>query len=159
MRGIELLMIAGIVAVITLAAWQGRRWIGIGSPSLTTNTHAAAGSTPAEGKAARDAKSKTALSHGSRRSLASSSLPPAEVNEALSVIVVPVRLAPTPEDLVPGTRSSEVLRVYGQPSLQFSYSENGSLVERMYYASAREGGFTVATLRDGKVVSAQILRR
>lgn len=156
MRGAESLVLAGLVALIGVGFWQGKNlW-----PTLESQARSLVGARPIarvvpvkeakpDQKAIRRARSKAGKG-------ANAPSTPDSVNpENLIVVDVPPPADPTPQSLTPGTTRSALQQQYGTPSLDVTARQGGQLVERYYYFSKNAGQVTVATLRDGKVVSAE----
>jgi hypothetical protein len=66
---------------------------------------------------------------------------------------------PAPQNLIVGTTRAALEQQYGKPTVDVVARHDGSLVERYFYVSRDHAHITVATLRDGKVVSAASVPR
>ncbi|HZQ54679.1 MAG TPA: hypothetical protein VFB14_20930 [Bryobacteraceae bacterium] len=74
-----------------------------------------------------------------------------------STTVVPVLWAasiPRAGQMMIGATSSELRRSFGDPMLETALLRDGHLIQRYYYFNSDQTQFTMATLENGRVVSA-----
>lgn len=74
-----------------------------------------------------------------------------------STTVVPVPWAasiPGAGEMMIGATSTELRRSFGDPMLETALVRNGRLIQRYYYFNNDQTQFTMATLENGRVVSA-----
>lgn len=74
-----------------------------------------------------------------------------------STTVVPVAWGPSVPragELMIGATSSELRRSFGDPMLETALVRDGRLIQRYYYFNNDQTQFTMATLENGRVVSA-----
>lgn len=77
--------------------------------------------------------------------------------ESGSTTVVPVPWAasiPRAGELMIGASTSELRRSFGDPMLETALLRDGRLIQRYYYFNKDQTQFTMATLENGRVVSA-----
>jgi hypothetical protein len=158
MRGLETFMVAGLIGLVGVAVWQGRHWF----PALTPSG-ASSMVSPVPVALAKDLKSlhsKLAKNSERRSTLRDAhSGNVAVLDGGISEVVVPLPGFPTSKTLAVGTTRSELRERYGVPTLNVLSSRDGSLVERYYYVNPNDAHLTVATLHNGKLVSAETVQR
>jgi len=166
MKGMESVLLAAVVGLLGLGAWQARNWfpsLRSAASSLTAAvTKSSAGKTPAltAGKPAAEA-AKAKRPHPGRSS-AGSSLKAPDLTQPGNATVVPVEWHtsfPNAPDLVAGTTRTELRNKYGAPLLKVATQRDGTLVEQYYYSTGDHTHFTVATLHNGTVVGAESVSR
>lgn len=165
MRGIETVVMAGIVACFGFAIWRAPQWF----PAVNSAAHGlitAASHHPAASKSsvapkttevAANDKSKHGkhAQHADIRQVSSD----LKADDASTMSVVWNPAFPSPSDLMAGTTRQQLTSLYGTPWLQMSAMRNGRLLERYYYSTADRSHVTVATLEDGAVVAASSISR
>ena len=166
MKGMESVLLAAVVGLLGLGAWQARNWIPSlrsAASSLTSAvTKSPAGKTPAptaSKPAAEAAKTKKARVG---RLPGGSSLTVSDLSKADNATVVPVEWHtrfPNAPDLVAGTTRTELRNKYGAPLLKVATQRDGTLIEQYYYSTGDHTHFTVATLHNGTVVGAESVSR
>jgi hypothetical protein len=156
MRGLESVLLIATVGLVGVAAWQWGYWF----PGQTPQFAYAARSTvlPADSKEAKG------VHHVAKNSGRHSAIPETvgapepslspDLNPAKKAVVPPPGV-PDSETLAVDTTRSELRERYGVPALAVESVRDGSLVERYYYVKPDHANMVVATLRNGKVVSAQ----
>ncbi len=74
----------------------------------------------------------------------------------VTVLEVPYKAQPFPEpkDLISGLTGAQIRSVYGDPATRITVSQGGQLVEKYYYLSKDHTRYTVASLQDGRLISA-----
>lgn len=159
MRGIESLMLAGLVGLLGVGVWQGRHWLPNLLPSATQSSVAPGigSKKESEGKLAAKKLARTPAKSRKPAVTAAGMLP--GVPSTTTTVVVPLPSIPTAGSIKAGTSRTELRARYGDPSLDISARQNGRLVERFYYLSSDETQLTVATLQDGNVTSAETVSR
>ena len=159
MRGVESLMLAGLVGLLGLGVWQGRHWL----PNLLPTGTPSLSAPGVNAKAPAGVKSSTKIPAHLPRKLAK--LDAATMDRLLAesssttTVVVPIPSLPGPASIKAGTTRTELRARYGDPTLDISARKNGQLVERFYYLSSDETQLTVATLLDGNVASIETVSR
>jgi hypothetical protein len=160
MRGLETFMVAGLIGLVGVAVWQGRHWF----PALTPSG-ASSMVSPVSAALAKNAKDHKGLSKLAKNSERRSTFRDAHsgnvaaLDGGISEVIVPLPGFPTSKTLAVGTTRSELRERYGVPTLDVSSSRDGSLVERYYYVNPNDAHLTVATLHNGKLVSAETVQR
>ena len=165
MKGMESVLLAAVVGLLGLGAWQARNWfpsLRSAAISLTSAvTKSSTGKTAAStnGKPAEAAKAKR--SHLNRSS-GGSSVSVADLTKAENATVVPVEWHarfPSAPELAAGTTRTELRNKYGAPLLKVATQRDGTLIEQYYYSTSDHTHFTVATLHNGTVVGAESVSR
>lgn len=166
MRRPELLVFAVCIGLIGIVAWQGRAWLG-----QTLHATSAVTVDPAIDKRVNPAHSGVAKhSAVTKQSPGRTASGPAVVTSESSEISVPAELnlgttvvtrlpdVPDSENMEIGAPSAELRKRYGAPTLAVESVSDGSLVERYYYVKPDRNNLVIATLREGKLVSATTAR-
>ena len=159
MRGVESLMLAGLVGLLGLGIWQGRHWLPNLLPSVTHSPVTASANSPKKADAELMVK-KLAHFSGKRKKvdIAAAGHFPQEPG-VMTTVLVPLPSIPTAANIKAGTTRTELRARYGDPTLNISARKDGRLVERFYYLSSDETQLTVATLQNGNVTSAETISR
>src|SRR5690348_5544031 len=119
MKGMESVLLAAVVGLLGLGAWQARNWF----PSLRS-----AASSLTAGKPAADA-AKAKRPHAGRSSAGTSSKV-ADLTKPENATVVPVEWHtrfPNAPELVAGTTRTELRNKYGAPLLKVATQRDGTL--------------------------------
>jgi hypothetical protein len=152
MRGMEVLIIAGLLGLVAVGVWNARRWL----PDWASPTAPAVASSGVAGKP--DAKLERAS--GKRRgdsagkSRVVSNFTIGDLPGSTTEVDVPIGSPfPTRKDLPIGTTSALILARYGEPTARVTAMQNGRLLERYFYVNSDRTQLTVATLERGVVVS------
>jgi hypothetical protein len=174
MRMFENLLLAGFVVLAVLigyAIWHGGYWFPTQTIQAATLNQAA--SHPAEPvtppsraghmalrkdsahhSAAHDTQSGTTAAVSTDDLARLSGAADAAAIEALRKKALRSML-PDSDKLLVGTTRIELRQRYGSPAFEVAATHEGSLVERYYYMNSDRGNVVIATLRNGKLVSAQ----
>ncbi len=167
MKGMESVLLAAVVGLLGLGAWQARNWLPnlrTAASSLTSSmskSSAGKSTVPTSGKTTDAAATKAKRPHGSRPP-SGSSLNAADLTKPGNATIVPVEWHtrfPNVPDLVAGTTRTELSNKYGAPLLKVALRRDGALVEQYYYSTGDFTRFTVATLHNGTVVGAESVSR
>jgi hypothetical protein len=168
MKGMESVLLAAVVGLLGLGAWQARNWLPnlrTAASSLTSSmskSSAGKSAAPTNGKTADAAEAAKAKRSHANRASAVDSLKTTESTKPENFTVVPVewhRQFPKVPDLVAGTTRTELSNKYGAPLLKVALRRDGALVEQYYYSTGDFTHFTVATLHNGTVVGAESVSR
>ena len=165
MKGMESVLLAAVVGLFGLGAWQARNWfpnLRSAASSLTAAvTKSPAAKTPASTNTKQAETAKAKRPHPGRSS-PSSSLKVADSSKPENATVVPVEWHtrfPNAPELVAGTTRTELRNKYGAPLLKVATQRDGTLIEQYYYSTGDRTHFTVATLHNGTVVGAESVSR
>jgi hypothetical protein len=152
MRGMEVLIVAGLLGLVAIGVWNARRWL----PDWGS-------SQPAAASVAVSAKADTKLvgSSGKRkldkagRSSVVSNFTIGDLPASKTEVDVPMPGSPFPtrNDLLVGAIGTQILAKYGEPTARVTAMQNAHLIERYYYVNSDRTQLTVATLEHGVVVS------
>ncbi|HEY3838355.1 MAG TPA: hypothetical protein VGL72_17370 [Bryobacteraceae bacterium] len=167
MRSLQLFLLAAAIGVVGIALWQRQTLFGdalhaasaVISP-VSSKTYRQARAVPS-GTAKHSVLTKKSAAGGASRTnptAASNELSgisvPAELNLGTTV-VKPLLDVPDSEKMEIGAGSSELRQRFGTPTLAVESVNDGSLVERYYYVKPDRNNLVIATLREGKLISAQ----
>jgi len=156
MRAVEALMIAGLIGLVALAYIERSSWLPGHSAAAATSAAAAV-----HLQAAEPGKRKPAPGTQKKHPSLNTSVPQM-IPEATIVAIPDDTVAPPAipdKELTTGTSRTELRQRYGLPTLGLTATREGSLVERYYYVDPSKGNMSVATLRNGKVVSTATVAR
>lgn len=159
MRGMETITLAALLGLVAIGVWQGTKRF----PGLFPH----AGPAPVSAVDIKALEQLHAHSQalkgrpGNRRanerhfSNSVTELPGAIDS---TVVVVPLPAPPNESNFRAGITRSQLREQFGDPALDVVARRDGRLIERFYY-NADQGHFVVATLNDGRVVSAERIAR
>jgi hypothetical protein len=156
MRNLETMTLAACIGLVGVAIWEwhhGFPGLAVeGSSPLISPVNSAVGkkTTAIHGRVAKNPASQSVTSRTDERS---GFITP-DFNSGTTVVPPPPGV-PDSEKMEIGTTRSELKERYGTPALAVESVRNGSLVERYYYLKPDHVNLVVATLSDGKLVSAQ----
>lgn len=155
MRKLGLLMLVASLALIGIAVQQGSNWFKV--PTFQDTSAAALPATPAAAKKPKAVHSATARNSPLRPAVpATTNVPPIPPDPGSTTAIVKPQLPiPDSEKMEIGSTRSEIRERYGVPTLSVSSVRDGSLVEHYYYVKPDRTNLVVATLREGRLVSAQ----
>lgn len=154
MRGMEVVVVAGLLGLVAVAVWNGRRWLpewAFASVPAVATTSVAAKPNP---KLERTSE-KRKLDRAGRSTMVSNfaigDFPPSKTE-----VDVPISASsfPTLHDLPLGTSGAQIRAKYGEPTARVTAMQGGRLLERYYYVNSDRTQLTVATLEHGVVISA-----
>jgi hypothetical protein len=151
MRGMEVLILAGLLGLVAVGVWNARRWL----PDWASPAPAAVATATPGGKsdptvAAASTKKVRKSGHSSVLSNFTIGDLPASKTEVDVPIGSPF---PTRNDLPIGATGAQILAKYGEPTARVTAMQNGRLVERFFYINSDRTRLTVATLERGVVVA------
>jgi hypothetical protein len=152
MRGMEVLIMAGLLGLVAVGVWNARRWL----PEWASPSSAVV----ANGGSAAKTETKLAHSSGSRklgksgRSSVVSNFSIGDLPSSSTEVDVPIGSPfPARNDLPIGATGAQILAKYGEPTARVTAMQNGRLIERYFYVNSDRTKLTVATLERGAVVS------
>jgi hypothetical protein len=154
MRGMEVLIIAGLLGLVAVGVWNARRWLpDWASPSAPAATHSGVSGKP-------DAKLERASGKGrldrAGRSTAVSNFTIGDLPSSKTEVDVPIGSPfPTRSDLPLGITGAQIRAKFGEPTARVTAMQGGRLLERYYYVNSDRTQLTVATLEHGIIVSAE----
>ena len=152
MRGMEVLILAGLLGLVAVGVWNARRWL----PDWVSKPAAVASATPASKADAKldRASEKRKPDRAGRSSLVSNfSIGDLPASKTEVDVPLPGSPFPTRNDLALGAVGTQILAKYGEPTARVTAMQNGRLVERYYYVNSDRTQLIVATLERGVVVS------
>ena len=156
-RRVELLLVAASIGLVALMVWHWQRWLpGQTAPATSTRTPPVDLAVSQKAKTAngRKAKNFDRSSAASRApELSGDSFSPDPV--PATTAVKPLLDIPDSKTMAIGTTRSDLRKRYGIPSAVVTSLRDGHLVELYYYVKPDRANMVVATLREGKLVSAQ----
>ncbi len=151
MRGMELLVIAGLLGLVAVGVWNARRWLPE-SAFPRTYVPTASVAVPEKAKPKSVRRSEGRRSYGSVPSAVSAKLDAG--NLPYTVVDVPVGAPfPTTKDIPIGGLGVQIISKFGEPTVRTSAMDNGRLFERYYYLSSDKSKLTLATLEHGVVIA------
>lgn len=153
MRGIEKLMVAAFLGLVALGLWNIRDWLSQYIPASV-----AALVTPAselKPAAILVTPNKLAATHRKASPRTRTKYDDLTADE-VTVVDVPYLGQPFPEpkDLPSGITAAEIRAGFGDPAARITVSSGGELIEKYYYLNRERTRYTIASLRDGRVISA-----
>jgi hypothetical protein len=160
MKGKELLM---LVAILGVGLWAITRYVegpGSTASSILAPIITRFGAGPAAHDVPKpDTKEEGKKGHAkAKRSKASgtANTDSAFPDEPSTItVLVPSAHYPTPEELKIGSTGTDIRSQFGEPSARVAGVRDGFLLERYYYLNSDRTRVTIATLRNGLLVSAQ----
>jgi hypothetical protein len=152
MRGMEVLIIAGLLGLVAVGVWNARRWLpDWASPSAPAVANSGIAGKP-DPKLER-ASGKRKLDRAGRSSVVSN-FTIGDLPGSKTEVDVPIGVPfPTRNDLAVGATGVQILAKYGEPTARVTAMQNGRLLERYFYVNSDRTKLTVATLERGVVVS------
>jgi hypothetical protein len=153
MRGMEVVVLAGLLGLLAVGVWNGRRWL---PEWVSPNAPAVAN---AKGAAKPDVKLARASDRPkldrSTRSTLMSNFTIGDLPGSKTEVDVPMPGSPFPtrNDLPLGATGVQIIAKYGEPTARVTAMQSGRLFERYYYLNSDRTRLTVATLERGVVVS------
>jgi hypothetical protein len=160
MKGKELLM---LLAILGVGLWAITRYIG-GPGSTAASILAPITSRFGVGAAAKSVARPETKEEGkggrtkAKRSKASGTVSTDDAfpdEPSTLTVLVPSAHYPTPEELKIGSTGSDIRSEFGEPSARIAGVRDGVLLERYYYLNSDRTRVTVATMKNGLLVSAQ----
>lgn len=159
MRRIESVILAVVVGLLGVGVWQAEPLLpALSSKSETAHANASANLPEAAWVNLRRElptplkRSRAAV----RQSRSNALLGKAFNSESITVVSVPSAASiPRAGDMTIGATRTQVRTSYGDPMLETALMRDGRLVQRYYYFNNDQTQFTVATLENGRVVSAE----
>ncbi len=155
MRGMEVLILTGLLGLVAIGVWKGRAWL----PEWASPTPEAVATSGKAGKPNSKlvpATAKRRLDRAGRHTAISNftigDLPTSKIEVD---VPVPGSPFPTRSDFPPGISGAQIRATYGEPTARVTAMERGRLFERYYYVNNDRTQLTVATLEHGVVVSAE----
>lgn len=155
MRRPETLLVVAFVGLFAVVMWQGPHW-------FQGQTIQAAPAIPVVfgrqvAKAAKPDHGSVAKNSGRRYALPVTDEPEAfpPALDSATKHAKPLLAVPDAEKLPIGTTRSELREHYAVPTFTVEAVRDGSFVERYYYVKPDRDNMVVATLLDGKLVSAE----
>ena len=155
MKGMEVLIVAGLLGLVAVAVWNARRWMPEwAAPSTPAVAHDAVSAKPEPGAKPIEASSKRKGAKTGRSSLVSD-FKIGDLPASKTEVDVPMPGSPFPTrtDLPIGATGVQIRAKYGEPTARVSAMQAGRLVERYFYINSDRTQLTVATLERGVVVS------
>lgn len=152
MRGMEVLILAGLLGLVAVGVWNARRWL----PDWASKPAAVASATPApKADAKLDRASGKHKGVRTGRSSVVSNFSIGDLPASKTEVDVPMPGTPFParNDIHIGAKGVQILARYGEPTARVTAMQNGRLIERYYYVNSDRTQLTVATLERGVVVS------
>ena len=157
----EIVLRVGILGLIGLAAWWDRARISKtsseGTVAIVSPLRKDAGSDARKGLAGKGADPVQRKAPATRQLTSTEQLH--AITERQDLLTGLTESIPAPEKLIVGTTRAALERQYGKPTLDVVARRNGSLVERCFYVSRDHAHITVATLQDGRIISAVSIPR
>ena len=157
MRRVELLLIAASIVLVSLMIWHWQRWLPGQTPQATLAPNLPVD--PAVSKKAKTANSSRSKNVDRNsaafraKDLAGVTFPTDPL--PTTTVVRPLLDVPDSKKMEIGTTRSDLQKRYGAPTVAVSSVRDGRLVELYYYVKPDRANMVVATLREGKLVSAQ----
>jgi hypothetical protein len=160
MRGMEVVMIAGLLGLVAAGVWM---WGGRRLPEWNSSTVPVIATAGVAGKPDTKlvrAPGKHDIDKPSRSTVMSDFKIggfPASKTE----VDVPISASPFPNrnDLRPGATGVQIRAKFGEPIARVTAMQGGQLLERYYYVNSDRTKLTMATLEHGVVVSAEAIPR
>jgi hypothetical protein len=156
MRGMEVLILAGLLGLVAVAVWNARRWLPEwASPAApAVAAHGAVAGKPDAKAAAAVGKRKG--DRGGRTSLVSNfTLGDLPASKTEVDVPMPGSPFPTRNDLAIGATGVQIRAKYGEPTARVTAMQGGRLIEHYYYVNSDRTQLTVATLERGVVVGVE----
>jgi hypothetical protein len=156
MRRPEKLIVAALLGLFGVLIWQAPQWLKI--PVLAANSAETLPVSPAVKKDATDGRGSRKSSRRSAPSLTTIDPPELTFPPDLrlgTTTLKPAFQVPDSEKMEIGATRSQLRERYGVPTLAVQAVHDGSLVENYYYVKPDRTKLVIATLRNGKLVSAE----
>jgi len=154
---VEILLIAASIGLIGLMIWHWQRWLPGQTPqatsSLTPPIDTIASKKAKAGNGGRSKIFDRSSAVSRTKELPGDSFSPDPI--PVSAAVKPVLDIPDSKKMEIGATRSALQTRYGAPTVVVSSVRDGRLVELYYYVRPDRTNMVVATLREGKLVSAQ----
>jgi hypothetical protein len=152
MRGMEVVVIAGLLGLVAVGVWNARRWL----PDWASPGASAAANTGVTGKPDTKLERASGKHRVDRagRSTVLSDFTIGDLPGSKTEVDVPIGSPfPTRNDLAVGATGAQILARFGEPTARVTAMQNGRLIERYFYINSDRTKLTVATLERGVVVS------
>jgi hypothetical protein len=159
MRGMEVLVMAGLLGLVAVGVWNGRRWL----PEWHSSDVPVVATAGVAGKP--DTKLvRTSSKHGGDKEIRSTVMSDFKIGgfpASKTEVDVPISASPFPtrNDLRPGATGVQIRAQFGEPIARVTAMQGGELLERYYYVNSDRTKLTMATLEHGVVVSAEGIPR
>lgn len=154
MRGMEVLIVAGLLGLVAVGVWNARRWL----PDWASPGSAAVASggiAPKKVDATLDRSSGKHKAESGRSSVLSN-FTIGDLPSSNTEVDVPIGSPfPMRNDIPIGATGAQILAKYGEPTARVTAMQNGRLLERYFYVNSDRTKLTVATLERGVVVSVE----
>jgi hypothetical protein len=151
MRSLGILILAASIGLIGVIVWQGPAWLQ--GPTLLPASTATLPVKPIVSKEKGRVRERVAKKPTHQPAAEEFSSPP-DLSSPTTVVPHPLSV-PDPEKMEIGATRSELRERFGVPTFAVSSVRDGNLVERYCYAKPDHATLVIATLLEGKLVSAQ----
>ncbi len=159
-----------LLLILGVGLWGANHWLGRSSFSVGAlassplaqkifpGLAAKAANKPEVKKQVAEVRSTKVKVRRSNSSAASADLA-LPYDPSVTTVLVPSSYYPAVGDLKPGSKGTEIIARFGEPSARVAGVRDGDLFERYYYLNHERTEMTVATLSNGILVSAQSMLR